>query len=287
MGPRSLRRSILLLLFAGAIALSSCAVPLNLTDPAGPRYVGCAAPAIEPEAIDPALGGEARGPSADVLRVVTFNIKLAEAIDPAIMLLGHAAELRTADLLLLQEMDAQGVRRIADARGMCYVYYPATVHPATGRYFGPAILSRWPLREDRKLVLPHRARFNREARIAVTATVEVRGQPIRIYSVHVATRMELSPSSRRDQIRTLLADADGSYPRVIIGGDLNWHELGRLFVEHGYAWPTQDLGWTARFGDVDHIFVRGLALRPGVSVGKVRDNLDSSDHDPVWVELAL
>ncbi len=276
MATRSPRPWILLPALAGTLWLASCAAPLNFTSPAGPRYAGCAGP---PGSIAPA------GPAT--IHVVTFNIKFAAAIDPAITLLERAPELRTADVILLQEMDAPGVRRIAGALGMCYVYYPATVHPATGRDFGPAILARWPMTDYRKLVLPHRARFNRTERVAVGATIDVGGQPIRVYSVHVATGIELGPGSRRDQVRALLADADSGYTRVIVGGDLNAWGLGRVFEQDGYAWPTRALGHTTRFGDVDHIFLRGLALCDAGSVGKVTDNLDASDHDPVWVNLRL
>jgi endonuclease/exonuclease/phosphatase family metal-dependent hydrolase len=278
MTPRSPRVQLHWAALACALTLASCAAPSNFTSPAGPRYAGGGPTPPVAERTEVAA-------SPRTLHVVTFNIKFARAIDPAVALLGHDARLKDADVLLLQEMDARGTQRIARALGMYYVYYPATLHPVTGRGFGPAILSRWPLLEDRKLILPHRARFSRTERIAVAATVDFPGWPIRVYSVHVATGVELGPQSRRDQVQALLADADGPYPRVVVGGDFNSWGLGRLFAEHGYAWPTRDLGRTTPFADIDHIFLRGLTLRDAQSVGKVAENMDASDHDPVWVDL--
>ena len=71
----------------------------NFVDPTGPRFAGCCA--TEPERSE--------------LRVVTFNIQYSVEIDKAIRLFKSAPELRDADFVLLQEMDEDGVRRIADA----------------------------------------------------------------------------------------------------------------------------------------------------------------------------
>ena len=48
-----------------------------------------------------------------------------------------------ADVLLLQEMDAEGTRRVAAALGLSWVYRPAIHHRVTGRDFGePALAER-------------------------------------------------------------------------------------------------------------------------------------------------
>jgi endonuclease/exonuclease/phosphatase family metal-dependent hydrolase len=280
--PRRKRLPAFTLLAATASLLLSCTAAINFRNPDGPRYADCYTTAA-PRAAD-AVGPS---PAGDELRVVTFNIKFAKKIDKAIQLLERTPALASADLILLQEMDEEAVQRIAAARSMCYVYYPATIAPSTHRHFGPAILSRWPLTDDRKLVLPHVGRFRKTARIAVAATMQVGDTPIRVYSVHVATGIEVGPRGRREQVLALLADADGPYERVIVGGDLNAKGLGRLFVARGYTWPTRDLGRTSKFADVDHVFLRGLALERGTSVGKVRDNLGSSDHNPVWAAVLI
>ena len=55
-------------------------------------------------------------------------------------------------------MDEPGARAFADSLGFGYVYFPATLHPVTGRDFGNAVLSRFPIEDERKIVLPFLAR---------------------------------------------------------------------------------------------------------------------------------
>jgi hypothetical protein len=49
-------------------------------------------------------------------------------VDRAIALLASEPALRGADVLLLQEMNGEATRRIAEALGPWYVYYPAFFH---------------------------------------------------------------------------------------------------------------------------------------------------------------
>lgn len=257
---------------AGLVVLvAGCATAFNYTGP-GPRYAGGLAPQPVPDAA--------------VLHLVTFNIQFARQIDSAIALFGSAAPLEQADVITLQEMDAPGASRIAQALGMSYVYYPATVHPKTGRDFGNAILSRWPIVADAKIVLPHLARFGKTERIATAATILVGNMPVRVYSVHLATFVSEGPGSRRDQVAAVLADA-AAYPRVVISGDMNNHGIGREFVARGFRWPTEHNPHTEHIWSWDHIFLKGLALSDSGATGVVRDNHHASDHKPVWAVISL
>ena len=112
---------------AALIALAACARAKNYEDPNGPRYAGEASP---------------RPGARGAVRVVTFNVRYALAVDKAIEALREDEDLRSADLVMLQEMDAPGVERIARALGMSWVYYPAAVHPGGGKDFGNAVLVR-------------------------------------------------------------------------------------------------------------------------------------------------
>ncbi|HEY6222492.1 MAG TPA: endonuclease/exonuclease/phosphatase family protein [Gemmatimonadales bacterium] len=248
----------------------------NYGSPSGPRYAATEPPV--PVTRDVSQGG------ADSIRVVTFNVKFARHIDQAITLLRSTATLQNADVITLQEMDETGTRRIAAALAMSYVYYPATVEH--GRDFGDAVLSRWPILADEKIVLPHHARFIGTQRIATAATVAVRGVPLRVYSVHLATRMEIGPGSRRDQVRAVLADA-AAYPRVVIAGDMNSRGIGRTFRAAGFLWPTERNPRTHMFGNWDHIFLKGLAPGDSLGTGVARDTIGASDHRPVWAVALL
>ena len=140
----------------------------------------------------------ARDAGADTLVVVTFNVKEGERVDRAIAALRADTVTRDADILLLQEMDAHGTRRIAEAMGMGGGYFP-TWFGEDGEGFGNAVLSRWPIVDDEKLILPHLAFFNRLQRTATVATLDVNGTRVRVYSIHLATRFNLAPWKRREQ----------------------------------------------------------------------------------------
>jgi len=257
----------LLLTFA---AVAACRTGRNYPTPDGPRYAG-----------EPGHSRAANRHGADTLRVVSFNIEFSQQVDSAISLLAGESSLRDADVLLLQEVNEQATRRIAEALGLWYVYYPAIFHYRTNRHMGNAVLSRWPVVEDRKIVLPHVSRFVGTQRTATAATVRVGGVLVRVYSTHLGTMGDLAPAARRDQLRAILADA-ARYPRVVIGGDMNDTGVGQIAREKGYAWPTERGPATTWLGRLDHIFLRGLAAPDRSAAGTVLEARRASDHLPVW-----
>lgn len=255
--------------------LAGCRTGRNYPSPEGPRYAG--GPRVTQ------IGG---GNHRDTLRIVTFNIELAQQVDSAIAVLASDPALRGADILLLQEMDQAASRRIADTLGMWYVYYPAVFRLRTRRDFGNAVLSRWPIVQDRKIVLPHLARIVRSQRVATAATIRVDQSLVRVYSTHLGTMAGVAPSGRRDQLRTILADAE-HYPRVVIGGDLNDAGIGQVARKAGYSWPTEHGPKTTRLGRLDHIFLKGLGSPDSGATGTIVDVRRSSDHRPVWAIALL
>ncbi|MEO8271905.1 MAG: endonuclease/exonuclease/phosphatase family protein [Aureliella sp.] len=261
-------RGIWVLILA-AVSLTSCRTGRNYSDPQLPRWFG-ATPAVSVL-------------SSDTLRVVSFNIAFARHIDSALVVLTDPA-LRDADIILLQEMDAIGTQRIATAFGLGYVYYPASNVSRTHRDFGNAILSRWPMEEDAKIMLPHPAQFTRSRRIATAATIHVGSKLLRVYSAHFGSVAEIGPRRRRDQLDAIMRDAK-RFDRVIIGGDMNSGSVGEHAAESGYTWPTATLR-TARLGmRYDHFFIRGLQFASPGGVGVVDAVRGSSDHRPIWIQI--
>lgn len=258
-----------LALAAAPFLLGGCHFSDPYLDPAGPRYAG----------------GEARppadAPGRDTLKIVSFNVEFGQDVDGALGVLLETPALSGPDIVLLQEMDAEGTRRIAEALGMAYVYYPAAFRIRTDQDFGNAVLSRWPIVDDAKLLLPHTAIFGGGRRTATVATLDVHGRRVRVYSAHLATIVNLSFRARANQMRTVLRDA-ALHPRVVLGGDLNEGQLGHLALERGYAWPTRDGPWTAPVGRFDHILLKGLDPVEPAGAGTVLDNRGVSDHKPVW-----
>jgi endonuclease/exonuclease/phosphatase family metal-dependent hydrolase len=266
------RLTVALLLLAG----TGCATGRNYTALDGPRYAGGApVPLVAPE---PDKGRP--------LRVVSFNIEYALRVETAIAVMTADPETRAADVILLQEMDEASTRRVAEAFGMSYVYYPGTFRLKLRKDFGNAILSRWPIIGDSKILLPHKGLLGGTQRIAVGATIRVGREEVRVYSTHLGTMINAGPGARRAQLSAVLADAD-RYPHVIIGGDMNSHGVGGVARARGYAWPTRDGPRTTRFGRWDHIFLKGLGLPGDTAAGTVLDVRGASDHRAVWATGVL
>jgi endonuclease/exonuclease/phosphatase family metal-dependent hydrolase len=252
------------------LLLAACAPVTNLLSPAGPRFEGHYAAQVP-------LAAPARLP----IRLVTFNIKYAREIDRAIQVL-QGDSLRGADVLMLQEMDEDGVDRIARALGMNYAYYPASIHPGSGNYFGPAVLSRWPIERSWKLLLPHGGWTRGQRRTATAAILQVRQTRLLVYAVHLETPVQISESERRDQAMAVISDAADYQGPVVIAGDFNSEGIGGVLRAQGYTWLTEHVSPTVSWFSWDHIFVRGASRTSPASAGVVRDIHGASDHHPVW-----
>jgi len=277
--PRALLRLLVVFVMAGPWVAggSGCASTLNFTDPKGPGLIVRYAPARSDTAA-----------AHRVLRGVTFNVKFAEEIDATIALLRGNSHLRDAGLLALQEMDGQGVDRIARALSLNAVYYPAAIHPRNRKQFGPALLTPWPVERGWKVLLPHEGYSRGQRRIATGAAVRVGERLVRTYSVHLETPFQVSASERRDQVGAVIADAAGWNGPLVVAGDMNDARVPEYFEAHGFQWANREAGGsTWWFFALDHVFLRGLDAFSGAIRSGVADPSGASDHRPVWVEVPL
>jgi endonuclease/exonuclease/phosphatase (EEP) superfamily protein YafD len=264
-------------LFFCAACLSSCSLVENYDDPNGPRYSAEFAPPLD-GADDEAL---------EELAVCSFNIEFAEHISEAIGDLSSDENLSDCSVVLLQEMDWPGARRIAEALALDVVYYPGSVHH--GKDFGNAVLSRWPIASDEKLILPHRNPTNGRIRIAVSATLDVPLGLMTAYSVHSDTPW-LGPAARLEQARAVAVDAARAAELVVVGGDFNTSDPGSVeatvavFTSRSFTWADRGVspGVDAALGglSLDHLFVKGFSV---LAAGN--SPTDASDHRPIWVKL--
>lgn len=267
--------TLFLVLATSATAWLSTGESVNYLHPEAPVYTGTYAP-------EPA-------PSDDRVIVVTYNLQYGEEAAEAVEEFRADEHLAIADLVLLQEVDQESTEFFARSLGYDYVYYPASIHPKTGRNMGNAVLSRAPLEEKEKLLLPHTSPFNGQRRIATRAETTLEGIDLAASSVHLETQL-LSAEERRDQMGAVAAADAGAGPAVV-AGDLNTAPGGDLSL---IAEPLAAIGFTrasAGAGDtwslgpldaaLDHVFVRGFDI---VASSAVTDS-SSSDHLPLWVEL--
>lgn len=244
----------------------ACRTGRNYPEPAEPRYSGVLASTPTD-----------RG---DTLLVVSFNVEFSNEVQRAIKVLKYDPALRDADLVLLQEMTAPAARTIADSLGMSHVYYPAIYNKVYKRDVGNAVLSRWPIIADRKVILPARSRYAKTQRIATAATLRIRGRSVRVYSTHLGTPADLGREGRAEQLRFIMTDAMAFSP-AIIGGDMNSRDIGEVAVQNGWLWATSGIPKSNSFGRLDHIFLRGYAP---IVAGTVSTPNGISDHRPIWLK---
>lgn len=230
------------------------------------------------------------------IKVVSFNIKFSEKINKAMEQL-EEDDLKNADIILLQEMDNLGVGKIANTLEYNYVYYPASIKHC--KDFGNAILTKWPIKNPQKIILPHLDLPKKRQRIAVAATVVINNIEIGVYSVHLGTT--LKKSQREEQVETIIrAISSAGIKHCVVGGDFNTYNgahikaIIALLEEDGFEHASKHIDWTFKYNilfipvkksALDHIFTRGMKTLH--NYGRVRNNKKASDHLPIWIELEL
>jgi len=261
------------------LLLAACSPIKDYTDPEGPYFEGqYAGP---PGAFD----GE--------LKIVTWNLSFARGVDQAVETLSTAEPLLDADVLLLQEMDEIGVDTIARELGFNYVYYPAVIHYRHGKNFGNAILTRWPITDHAKIVLPKNVPLRKQTRIAVLAEILIDGKTVNVANVHLET-IWMANRKGKTQVDYLAEQiADLEQPNTILAGDFNtWNPwsikyLEEIFTQIGLQRVSAGTGYTFEYArlkfTLDHIFA-GDPLAYDAGVWR---QTDASDHYPVWASLEI
>lgn len=267
------------LISVSLLLLSACNSMPNYIEPNEPLFM--------------ALYSTPHAKPVETIKIVTWNIKFAEAIDEAIVDLTTVEEIKGADILLLQEMDEAGVERIASALHYNYVYFPMSLHSQTDRNFGNAVLSPWLLSEPQKIIYPHENPRNGQIRGATRVVVTIGEVSVLAYSTHTETYW-LDYSKRLEQIDAVITDiAEFDSDYVVIGGDFNTGTTADIIaLEEKFSAINMErisagAGYTmeSRFVSLvlDHFFAKGMTpLERGVW-----SNTVASDHYPLWVTVTL
>lgn len=243
-----------------------------------------------PRYIDHSIVADAQ--PIETIKVLSYNIKYALKVDQAINIIRENEDLIDSDIILLQEMDLAGVKKIAQKLQYNYSYYPATIHPIHKKDFGNAVLSKWPILSDKKIILPS---FNsKRQRIAVGATILINNEKIEVFSVHMG--IFVKPDQRKQIVNLIVDSVEKDIEYCIAGGDFNTFtkadkkNINSTFLNAEYQLATRGIGWTNKHWyllnkktELDHIYVKGMRVR---ETGKIIDR-SASDHLPIWSELAL
>jgi endonuclease/exonuclease/phosphatase family metal-dependent hydrolase len=213
-------------------------------------------------------------------------------VDEAIETLLEAEDLQDADILLLQEMNGEGVEEIAQSLHFDYVYYPASIHRRNKMDFGNAILSKWPISHSSKIVLPNTVPMINQTRIAVKADINVNGTEVNVYSTHLETVWMLQRNSNT-QVDFLVEQITQDEGLTILGGDFNtWNRPSIVYLEQQLSQIDQKrvsagAGYTFEYSGLrltlDHIFSTEVS---NFEAGVWRQT-EASDHYPVWAEIYI
>lgn len=241
------------------------------------------------------------------IKIVSYNIRWrgGDDLETLINLLRNDSEIAGASILGLQEVDRNKrrtknintVKAIAEKLGHHYAWAaPPTVKSGNEEETGVAILSSYPLMDVRRILLPNPGP-GRRRRVAIGATIEIAGTPVRVYSVHSENRIPVD--EKLEQTRAVLADLD-TFPkhmRAIIMGDLNTWEpssvkkTSELFRRESFTTPIandkstflQTVLFVPIKFKLDWIWLRGLeATSHGID-----KKVGLSDHWPLWVVVGV
>jgi endonuclease/exonuclease/phosphatase family metal-dependent hydrolase len=233
--------------------------------------------------------------SAPAVRVVSYNIRHGEGMDGRVDLERTARVLESLrpDLVALQEVDrvctrSGGVDQAAflgRRLGMHHAF--AAFMDYQGGEYGLAVLSRYPVEEALRHVLPPGA----EPRSALELQVRPPGTSasLSFLSVHFDwTREDL----REAQVAALVEALAARRHPVVVAGDYNARAdsptLARLAAA---GWDVLDKGGAPTFPadsprvEIDFVAVRGIPAAGCTST--VYDERVASDHRPVVARLPL
>lgn len=234
-------------------------------------------------------------PEAGQLRVMSYNVNFGIGGDPAGV---RAVGSSNADIVFLQETNAEWERAFVDALGRRYPHHQFT-DPPDWPAGGMGVLSRFPIVSID--TLPSHGGYFFAWRIVIDGPL---GR-MQVLNVHLRPPMSDGGSyvvgffsTRDDRLREIeyhLATLDPALPTLIVGdfneerdglamkrlAAIGYHDAVAQFrgTQPTWSWPVSS-AVTLRF-QLDHLLYddRWIAARAHIVDG------GRSDHKPIWVDL--
>ncbi len=230
------------------------------------------------------------------LSVATYNIELAKKFSSIKNVISRHKQLLYADILCIQEINYEDAEDLARSFKWNYVYFPADNHPESGRDFGNAVFSKFPMTGPEVISLPHARedKYIQLRRDIIGVSVHFNDKVIYTVSVHLSVMVDTS--RRAHQAEKIAEYAEHHHGPCILAGDFNTYNGSHIkavsdsLSEEGFKHLTNDTKWTYRaMGfipqkvSLDQIFVRGLTP---VNCSAINDR-SASDHIPLWCEVSV
>jgi len=242
---------------------------------------------------------------SSAVTIVTLNTARETDLARILRDLSRLERSNRPDILLLQEVQtpptgngANAAEQLAARLGFNYLYQPANLWK-DGSIEGLAIISRYPLADPAVIRLPAQDLvFNNRCRIALSATAVTPLGRIRVFNVHLDTRIGIQ--ERLAQLSPVVVHARAVSGPCVVAGDFNTSNLkwlGRVFPipfadqEIRVRRHFQDTGFRTPFVNqkatfdflglrLDSIYVKGL----GWAASGIEE-IDFSDHSALWITL--
>lgn len=226
------------------------------------------------------------------LKVVTYNVHKCRGLD------GRASAVRVADVLREIGADVIALQEVLDhqaeviSAGLALPFALGENRKHRGYGYGNAVLSRFPIAGSRNYDL---SVSGREARGCLRADLDVAGQTLHVFNVHLGTALiERRHQGRKLIASDLLADASIQAPRIVLG-DFNEWTTGlatRLLRSHMQSADVRTHLRRSRtypgvlpFLHLDHIYYDPALRLERLMLDRSRRALVASDHLPLIGEF--
>ncbi len=232
------------------------------------------------------------------LRLATYNIHKGRGMDGRTRLDRIAAVLESldADVVALQEVVGSGPEEdgqaaaLAELLGMSWTM--DSVRLLRGKSYGNAVLSRLPIAHTHMCNL---SCDKREPRGCMRVDVDVAGQALHVYNVHLGTAV-FERRRQAPMLAEFVTDRQAAGPKVLLGDFNEWVKgltsktLGEMLegvdLTHHLRRRRTYPGMLPMF-HLDHIYVDGGLKVEKVTLPRNRLTLVASDHLPLVADCIM
>ena len=202
------------------------------------------------------------------------------------------------DKIFLQEVRLRDdLQEIAELAQMGWAFVPNFIDTHSNTYSGILIASQGDRTSSKALITKHYEPVINTPKVSLFIEYSSGDSPQSLLAVntHLINFVNLTKfKAQLQEIESILSNHQGA---IILAGDFNiwnksrWRMLSQMAVRLNLTSVSFTIKDTKRIKSflfsppLDYIFYRGFTQKPNTA--KVIDNISSSDHNPLFVELCL